>query len=58
MVGEVDPEHVPDFSLIPVSGFEYVIDWLYWSEFVCVGFNSDTGVKSEREKVVDNLKSK
>ena len=26
VVGEVDPVHVPDFSLVPVSGFEDVID--------------------------------
>ena len=42
MIGEVNPVHVPDLSLIPVCSFEDVVDRLYGGQFVCVGFNTDS----------------
>ena len=57
VVGEVYSVHVPDFSLVPVSGFENVVDRLDRCELVRVGLHPHAGIKAERQKVVDDLKS-
>ena len=41
-----------------VGGFEDILDRINGSEFVRVGLDPQSGVKAEREKVVDDLKSK
>jgi len=56
MIGEVDSEHVPDLSLVPVGGLEHWVAGLDGGQFVGVGLYPDSGVEAEGQQVVDDLK--
>ena len=58
MVCEENAKHIPNFSLVPVSSFENIIDRVHGGELISVGLDTDTRVESERKKIVDNFKPK
>lgn len=57
MVCKEDTVHVPDFTLIPVSGFVDFIARVDWRQLVGISFNTDSRVVAKRQKVVDQLKA-
>lgn len=55
VISEEDAEHVPDLSLVPVGSSKHLVRWTNWCQFVCVGFDTDARVETQRQQVVYNL---
>lgn len=52
---EEDTIHVPYFSLVPVGPVKQASNGRDGRDFVCIGFDADSGLMSDREEVVDDL---